>query len=143
MNRLEEINKQIAELEAERKELAFEKVKKAKSELEKYYQDALTLKGKYIKWDVVDIVHIAKVVNIIIGSNEVELELGENFTLFPEGAFSSYYDGIEVYAAYSLCDSKVIFNGDKFKVIRESEYIEFVYDAVDKFCHGVRCSQHR
>lgn len=132
MDRLEEINKQIAELEAERKALAFEKVKKAKSELEKYYQDALILKGKYIKWDVADIVYLARVVNIII-DHDVELELGENFTLFPDGAFSAYCDGIEVYADYSICDSKVIFNGDKFKVISESEYLEFVYDAVDKF----------
>lgn len=138
MDRLEEINKQIAELEAQREELLAHCLANADPKLKEYYQDALKLKGKYIRWNdngVTDTLCLAKVSDVR-DDDDVELILMKFFMLCSDGTFYSDTLKYETYARYSTCTGLVNFKGSKFKVISESEYIEFIHDIVDKFCQG-------
>lgn len=133
MNRLEEIKKQIAELEAERQDLLTDS-RNIEPKLERYYQEALKLKGKYIKWTIDEsVTRLAKVADVS-KEGQVGLELTKFFMLGSDGTFFSDNYEFEKYASYVSSTGMVEFRGRKFKVIDESEYLEFIHNAVDKFC---------
>lgn len=141
MNRVEEINKQIAKLNdqiaglrIEREKLIDEGISGAEPVIEKHYQEALKLKGKYIRWvDAEGIVRLAKVSDIHRGS-EVELVLEKFFVFWLDNTFCTDNSEHVTYAVYSPCAGAVLFKGDRFSVIDETEYLKAVHDAVDKFC---------